>query len=73
MTTELEAIRQRLAESQKFRTNLDKDFWAELHAATALSDDDSYSPRSLREPKSYRLSNVDGLGFGSHRHGIGIQ
>lgn len=73
MSTDIEAIRQRLAESKEFRANLQKDFWAELYAATNLGSEDSYSPRSLREPKSYRLSNADGLGFGCHRHGIGIQ
>ncbi len=73
MSTDIEAIRKRLAESKEFRANLQKDFWEELYAVTNLGNDDSYSPRSLREPKSYRLSSVDGLGFGCHRHGIGIQ
>ena len=73
MSTDIEAIRQRLAESKEFRANLQKDFWAELYAATNLGDEDSYSPRSLRERKSYRLSNADGLGFGCRRYGVGVQ
>lgn len=73
MSIDLQAIRQRLAESIEFRANLQKDFWAELHAATTLSDEDSYSPRSHREPKVHRLTSIDGLSSGCHRHGIGIQ
>jgi hypothetical protein len=73
MSVDLQAIRRRLEESREFRANLQKDFWAELFAATTLNDEDSYSPRSHREPKVHRLSSIDGLNYGCHRHGISVQ